>query len=80
MEARRKFWGWGIEGEGPGAEQAEGVAKLLSAGFGGVALERRDPPRIEDISLPAPRMAPPASLAEICSSDPRERAGHSYGK
>jgi len=80
MERRRKFWGWGIEGEGPSAEQAEGVAKLLSAGFGGIALERREPPRIEDITLPAPRMAPPASLAAICSSDPRERAGHSYGK
>jgi len=80
MERKRKFWGWGIEGEGPSAEQAEGVAKLLSAGFGGVALERRDPPRIEDIELPAPRIAPPESLAEICSSDPRDRAGHSYGK
>ena len=79
-EQIRKFWGWGIEGEGPSAEQAEGVAKLLSAGFGGVALTRRDPPRIEDITLPAPRIAPPASLAGICSSDPLERAGHSYGK
>jgi alkyldihydroxyacetonephosphate synthase len=79
-ERKRKFWGWGIEGEGPTVEQAEGVAKLLSAGFGGVALERRDPPRIEEISLPASRIAPPTSLAGICSSDPRERAGHSYGK
>ena len=61
MAGERKFWGWGIEGEGPSAEQAEGVAKLLSAGFGGVALERRDPPRIEDIALPAPRVAAPAS-------------------
>jgi alkyldihydroxyacetonephosphate synthase len=80
MERKRKFWGWGIEGEGPSAEQAEGVAKLLSAGFGGVALTRRDPPRIEDIALPSPRIEPPASLAAICTSDPWERAGHSYGK
>jgi alkyldihydroxyacetonephosphate synthase len=80
MERRRKFWGWGIEGEGPSAEQGEGIAKLLSAGFGGVALPRRDPPRIEDIDLRAPRTLPPASLAEICSIDPRDRAGHSYGK
>jgi alkyldihydroxyacetonephosphate synthase len=80
MERRRKFWGWGIEGEGPSAEQGEGIAKLLSAGFGGVALPRCDPPRIEEIALPAPRTRPPASLAEICSSDPRDRAGHSYGK
>ena len=36
--------------------------------------------RIEDIELPAPRIAPPASLSGICSSEPRERASHSYGK
>jgi alkyldihydroxyacetonephosphate synthase len=80
MPGPRKFWGWGIEGEGPTPEQAEGIAKVLSARFGGVALERREAPRIEDIALPSARVAPPASLAEICSSDPRERAGHSYGK
>jgi alkyldihydroxyacetonephosphate synthase len=80
MARERKFWGWGIEGEGPSAEQAEGIAKILAAGFGGFAMERLDPPRIEDITLPSPRIAPPASLEEICSSDPRERAGHSYGK
>ena len=80
QEQTRKFWGWGIEGGGPSAEQAEGVAKLLSAAFGGVALTRRDPPRIEEITLPAPRSPPPSSLAELCSSDPVERAWHSYGK
>ena len=33
-----------------------------------------------DIELPPPRLEPPAALAEICSTDPYERAAHSYGK
>ncbi|MGI9592722.1 MAG: FAD-binding oxidoreductase, partial [Myxococcota bacterium] len=78
--APRKFWGWGREGEGPNEEQAAGVVGRLAALFGGGDLELRAPPRIEDVTLPKPRVAPPASLAEICRTDPRERAGHTYGK
>src|SRR5437588_574928 len=32
---RRKFWGWGYEGEGPDAAQREGIAKTLAGRFGG---------------------------------------------
>jgi len=77
---RRKFWGWGVEGAGPDAEQQRGIARTLSARFGGVALEPGAPPRIEEIALRAPRLAPPASLAAICSAEPEDRAGHTYGK
>src|SRR5262249_34389420 len=38
------------------------------------------PPRIEDVRLPEPRVAPPASLAAIVSQRPRDRAAHTYGK
>ena len=44
--ARRKFWGWGVLGAGPGEEQQRGIAKTLSQRFG-VALEPAAPPRIE---------------------------------
>jgi alkyldihydroxyacetonephosphate synthase len=77
--ARRKFWGWGVEGAGPTAEQVQGVARTLSERFG-VALEPVAPPRIEEIELRPPRVVPPPSLAPICGDDPAERAGHSYGK
>ena len=40
----------------------------------------RPPARLEDLSLPAPRVTPPPSLAEICSVDLADRAGHAYGK
>ena len=80
MERRRKFWGWGYEGEGPDDDQAAGIARTLERRFGVSGLEIAPAPRIEDVSLRAPRLAPPASLAEFCSTSPRDRASHTYGK
>jgi alkyldihydroxyacetonephosphate synthase len=80
MGGARKFWGWGVEGAGPSPDQCEGIAKTLAARFG-VALEPPvAAPRIEEITLREPRLAPPAALAGLCSTSPLERAGHHYGK
>jgi alkyldihydroxyacetonephosphate synthase len=79
-ERRRKFWGWGWEDEGPNEEQKTKIAALLSARFGIGDVEVTAPPRIDEIALRAPRVKPPASLASICTDDPYERAGHTYGK
>ena len=38
------------------------------------------PPRIEEVTLRAARVAPPAALASLCSTTPLDRAGHTYGK
>ncbi len=76
---KRKFWGWGVEGAGPSAEQARAIAKTLGARFG-VALEPKPPPRIEELSLPRPRVHPPAALAGFVRDDAEARAGHHYGK
>jgi alkyldihydroxyacetonephosphate synthase len=80
MERRQKFWGWGWEDEGPTADQQQRIAQLLAARFGldGVAID--PPPRIEEIRLCAPRIAPPPQLTAICSTDPYDRAAHAYGK
>ena len=77
--ARRKFWGWGNEGEGPDEEQCRGIAKTLAERFG-VDVALAPEPRLEDVSLPEPRIAPPAALAERFSRDPHARASHTYGK
>jgi alkyldihydroxyacetonephosphate synthase len=79
VSARRRFWGWGNEGEGPSAEQAHGIAKTLAARFE-TEIELAPEPRIEEIALPAPRVTPPSAVAEICSTDPFDRANHTYGK
>ncbi|HVO26484.1 MAG TPA: FAD-binding oxidoreductase [Candidatus Margulisiibacteriota bacterium] len=81
MTARRqKFWGWGWEDEGPTVEQQQRIAQLLAARFGLSEVTIDPPPRIHDIMLRTPRLSPPAPLAGICSTEPFERAGHSYGK
>ena len=79
-QRRQKFWGWGWEDEGPSAEQQQRIAELLAARFGLPPITVEAPPRLEEIALPAPRLAPPAALAPWCSSAPYERAAHSYGK
>jgi len=79
MTATRKFWGWGLEGQGPDEEQALGIARTLAGRFG-TDVTLRPEPRIEDVELHAPRVKPPAALAGICTTDPHERASHTYGK
>ncbi|MCH7707309.1 MAG: FAD-binding oxidoreductase [Myxococcales bacterium] len=77
---RRKFWGWGNEGEGPNDEQARGIGRMLAERFGIDEVHVAPEPRIEDIVLPKPRISPPSALAGICSQQSFDRAGHTYGK
>ncbi len=79
-ETRRSFWGWGNEGAGPSEDQARGMAKTLAARLGSETAELLPEPRLVDIALRAPRLAPPSTLAGICSTDRFDRASHTYGK
>jgi alkyldihydroxyacetonephosphate synthase len=76
---KRKWWGWGVEGAGPSAEQGRAIARTIGERFG-VAVDPRPPPRIEELTLPVPRFWPPSALASIVTDDPSERAAHHYGK
>ncbi len=76
----RRFWGWGYEGEGPTRQQQEKLAGTLTARFGIEGLTIVDPPTVDELDLPAPRVKPPDALAPICSVEPVDRAGHTYGK
>jgi len=76
---KRSFWGWGFANAGPNAAQQEGIRKTTEGRLG-TALELADEPRLEAIELPAPGLTPPKSLAKRCTTDPFERAGHTYGK
>src|SRR5436190_14729585 len=80
MVARRRFWGWGIEGAGPSREQQLKMGQTIAARFGTEPRVPIDPPTVDELDLRAPRVAPPASLAHLCTTDPEERAGHTYGK
>ena len=78
--ARLKTYGWGREGEGMSAEERKFVLGRYRAKFARDAFDTITVPRLEDLSLRAPRVAPPASLAAFCTSERYDRAAHTYGK
>jgi alkyldihydroxyacetonephosphate synthase len=75
-----KFWGWGYEDQQPPPDEVAATAAAARAHLGFEPAEVECPARIEDLELPPPRIEPPDTLAEICSTEIRERAGHAYGK
>jgi len=77
---RRKHWGWGFEDQQPppGEVEATATAAREHLGFEPAPVERPVP--LDDVTLPASALDPPASLADICRTDPYERVTHSYGK
>ena len=65
----RRFWGWGREGEGPSPEHQQAIAQALAARFALDDVAITPPPRIEELRLRPPRVAPPAALGELFSTE-----------
>jgi alkyldihydroxyacetonephosphate synthase len=77
---RRKHWGWGFEDQQPSTEQLRASAAGVASHLGMALGEVEEPVALESVRLPAPRVRPPASLAEICAEDAHARASHALGK
>ena len=77
--ARLKHFGWGREGEGLTAEEEAFVLARAEKRFGTALKESASAPRLDAIKLPVPRVTAPASLP-FCTSEPYDRAAHTYGK
>ena len=78
--ARRSWWGWGTEDQALTDDQATRLGASLSSRFGLGELSLAPVPDLGDLELAPPRVTPPTSLADRCSDDRRDRAGHTYGK
>ena len=78
--ARLKHYGWGREGEGMSAEERNFVLGRYRQKFSRDNFETIAVSRLEDISLRAPRITPPAALATFCTTEHYDRAAHAYGK
>jgi alkyldihydroxyacetonephosphate synthase len=77
---RRKHWGWGYEDQQPSPQELRAAVPAL-AGQLGIALDEvQDAVALEQLELPAPRIAPPGALAAISFSDVHARASHALGK
>jgi alkyldihydroxyacetonephosphate synthase len=73
----RSWWGWGWVEKALGERERAELAGRLPPNW---AAEPIAVPRIADLELRAPRVAAPGALAGICSTDPGDRAAHTYGK
>ncbi|HTN22944.1 MAG TPA: FAD-binding oxidoreductase [Solirubrobacteraceae bacterium] len=76
---RRKHWGWGYEDDAWSPEQLRAAAPGLEEHLRIAGGDVRAPVALEDVVLPAPRVAPPAALAAICAADAHARASHAWG-
>jgi len=77
---RRKHWGWGFEDEQPSREEVRAAAGGLATHLGFPPVEVEDPVSLDALKLTDPRIAPPSTLAEICTADTHARASHALGK
>ncbi|MBF7729450.1 FAD-binding oxidoreductase [Pseudomonas sp. N040] len=76
--APRRFWGWGNADSVLDARE-QAITQLLLARIGTAQAERPEP-RIEEFSMPAPRISAPPALAAQFSASPLDRLNHSSGK
>ena len=79
-DKRLKFYGWGREGDGLSRDEEDYLGATWSRHFETDGFEATPVPTIDEIELKAPRLKPPKSLEKICSTDPYDRAAHTYGK
>lgn len=77
---RRKFWGWGYEGEGLSDAELSTLASALRERLGITCGSIAPLPELSSISLRPPRVEAPLSLTGCCSTDPWDRAEHTLGK
>src|SRR5690349_4784813 len=77
---RRSFWGWGTEDGGLDKTERGALKMMMEARLGVACAAELAAPRLEDIRLPASRIAVPTALGSILSHDRYERAAHTYGK
>src|SRR3954469_15412991 len=77
---RLKHWGWGYEDQQPPDDELRQAAAGLRAHLGFEPAEVELPVPLDRVALPPPRIEPPETLLDICSSSHYERAAHAYGK
>ncbi len=78
----RNHWGWGWADEQPSHDEVRAAAGGFAQHLGfGAADEVERPVPLEQVELPASRLAPPpAALAEVCTDAHDERVRHAYGR
>ncbi len=79
QERRRKFWGWGYEGDVLPQAEVQWLEGRWARQFKVSQFERTPPPTADEISLRPPRLTIPARLQHLCATEQHDRLTHSYG-
>jgi alkyldihydroxyacetonephosphate synthase len=79
-ERRRSWWGWGWEDEALSRTTVTKLGQAIAGRFDWSDIEIREPADLDSLELRAPRVRPPAALADLCSTTTFDRASHTYGK
>ncbi len=78
--SKRSFWGWGLEEAAYNRDEIDALGERLNKQFGLPVNPPAPVPQIGELKLPASRAKPVGSLEHMMSKEPRDRAGHTYGK
>ncbi|TDP96655.1 FAD-binding oxidoreductase [Labedaea rhizosphaerae] len=78
--ATRSWWGWGTVENAVRGDERDRLTARVAALLPGADLTVHEPPALPSLDLPAPVVAPPPSLARLCSSSVEDRAAHGHGK
>jgi alkyldihydroxyacetonephosphate synthase len=79
-ERVRKHWGWGYADQQPGRAELEAMVPAIRDRLGFEVERVEEPVPIDAIDIAPSRLAPPPSLGDLLSDDPRERLSHAMGK
>ncbi len=79
-QRKRSFYGWGYADYQLPADELAWFERAWSGLFKVDRFEAAAMPRADEITLRAPRVAAPASLAAVCTTDKHERLFHSFGR
>jgi alkyldihydroxyacetonephosphate synthase len=76
----RSWWGWGNVEDALSEQETHDLVSRVAALLPGHDLTDHQPPDPNTLGLSNPRINPPSSLADLCSTDPVDRGGHAHGK
>jgi len=79
-ERKRSFYGWGYEDYQLPVDELAWFERAWSGLFKVNRFEPAVMPRADEITLRAPRVVVPTSLAAVCTTDKHERLFHSFGR
>ncbi|MGH3563460.1 MAG: FAD-binding oxidoreductase, partial [Mycobacterium sp.] len=76
----RSWWGWGDVEDAVRPDERQGLLQRVKQLLADADLSMHQPPAVQSLDVPPPRVTVPATLATLASVDPEDRLRHSHGQ